>query len=242
MKFKNLKPIAYSAVAALALVGTQFACAEIVQAGDTIHLDQKFSNLDAGVFNATASHADGSALSSGGSFLTFCLESTVGIYDTMYVKGVTNSVESTSYSWNWGWGGPVVTSTVTKTPLQAQTEWLFTQFNTNASFKNTYSSSSVMSDALQNAIWYEQGQSTSNYGSLAQNLVALANSAVKNGWTDQYNQVRVLNLYGDKNYTYQAQDQLYFVSAVPEPQTFALMLAGMGLVVAFARRRKRQTV
>jgi hypothetical protein len=42
------------------------------------------------------------------------------------------------------------------------------------------------------------------------------------------------------NYTYSdnAQDQLYMISAVPETETYAMMLAGLGLMGTIARRRK----
>lgn len=57
--------------------------------------------------------------------------------------------------------------------------------------------------------------------------------------------VRVLNLFtgrsgseGHYTYTGYSQDQLYMVTAVPEVETYALMLAGLGLVGAAVRRRK----
>ena len=37
-------------------------------------------------------------------------------------------------------------------------------------------------------------------------------------------------------------DNLVFTSAVPEPKTYALMLAGLGLMGAIARRRKAKQV
>jgi hypothetical protein len=83
-----------------------------------------------------------------------------------------------------------------------------------------------------------------NYNSdvFAKSLVAMANTNSV-GWTDQGDQVRVLNLmkkdsYG--NYTVNSQDQLYFVSAVPETETYAMMLAGLGLMGTIARRRKNK--
>nr|WP_284150493.1 PEP-CTERM sorting domain-containing protein [Curvibacter sp. CHRR-16] len=69
----------------------------------------------------------------------------------------------------------------------------------------------------------------------------MANAAVKNGWKDVGDQVRVLNLYKDNKYTQYAQDQLYFVSAVPEPESLAMMLVGVVGVAGFVRYRKRKT-
>jgi len=74
----------------------------------------------------------------------------------------------------------------------------------------------------------------------------MANAAVSSGAWSGIGNVRVLNLYGKDthgNYTVNAQDQLYMVATVPEPETYALMLAGLALVGSVARRRRRnQTV
>jgi hypothetical protein len=53
--------------------------------------------------------------------------------------------------------------------------------------------------------------------------------------------VRVLNLFQDSTYRTHAQDQIYMVSSVPEPETYAMMLAGLGLMGTIARRRKIKT-
>jgi uncharacterized protein YcgI (DUF1989 family) len=52
--------------------------------------------------------------------------------------------------------------------------------------------------------------------------------------------VRVLNLFQDSTYRTHAQDQIYMVSSVPEPGTYAMMLAGLGLMGTIARRRKNK--
>lgn len=49
--------------------------------------------------------------------------------------------------------------------------------------------------------------------------------------------MRVLNLYKDAGFTITAQDQLY-ISPVPEPETYAMLLAGLGLMGFVARRRR----
>jgi hypothetical protein len=62
---------------------------------------------------------------------------------------------------------------------------------------------------------------------------------------DGLGNVRVLNLFTQRsgsagNYTYSghSQDQLYMISAVPEVETYAMMLAGLGLMGTIVRRRK----
>lgn len=45
---------------------------------------------------------------------------------------------------------------------------------------------------------------------------------------------------GDSSYTSELRVDNISVSAVPEPETFAMLLAGLGLVGAFTRRRKAQ--
>jgi hypothetical protein len=57
--------------------------------------------------------------------------------------------------------------------------------------------------------------------------------------------VRALNLFTNydtrtKTYSGYSQDQLYMVSAVPETETYAMMLAGLGLMGTIARRRKNK--
>ncbi|MEW5789143.1 MAG: PEPxxWA-CTERM sorting domain-containing protein [Pseudomonadota bacterium] len=47
------------------------------------------------------------------------------------------------------------------------------------------------------------------------------------------------NAYGVSTWTFDANGQLVYAAAVPEPETYALMLAGLGLVGFAARRRAR---
>jgi len=72
----------------------------------------------------------------------------------------------------------------------------------------------------------------------------LFNAAKATTWTDN-GDVRVLDLWGSRsgtlgNYTFSGdhQDQLYMMTPVPEPETYAMLLAGLGLMGFVARRRK----
>jgi hypothetical protein len=249
-----------TALAVAALSACQFASAVVV-AGDYVKINSSpVGNLGGGAFLTKEVSSTGSALSGEQSFYTFCLEfkesfspssSTFSGGDTLKVAGVTNHTTNAtnSYYTSDAIAHPETGHTATQDPLSLSTEWLFTRFNTNSAFKTQILTSDSTANSFQRAIWYLEGELVNstyvaNYNSdvLATQLVAMANTNSV-GWSDTGNQVRVLNLmkkdsYG--NYTVNSQDQLYFVSAVPETETYAMMLAGLGLMGTIARRRKNK--
>jgi len=85
---------------------------------------------------------------------------------------------------------------------------------------------------MQQAIWFIEQEITSGLNTLASALVTAAGNS---GWTD-VGRVKVLNVtYLNGN---PSQDQL-FITPVPEPEIYAMMAAGLGLMGFVARRRKQ---
>lgn len=236
MNRKNLGRIARIALAAAALTGAQWASAEVV-AGTIVKFADGIGNSPGGAFNGSV--VSGASGAWNNSFQSFCLEYKENIsFNTNFkVASVTNHTVNA-----------VGTYATTQDPISSQTAWLFTQFfTTNLSNNSLWGnvSQSTKNTAMQQAIWSLENESFGTMSSLASNYVALANAAVaSNEWSGIGN-VRVLNLFSQDRYgayTKHAQDQLYMVSAVPEPETYALMLAGLGLVGTIARRRKAKAV
>ena len=212
-----------------------------------------------GVFNAVGT----SALNGAQSFQTFCIEFSEHIsYDRdFYVGSVTHA--STRGGVSGGIADPGLPNGVGD-PISAQTAFLYTNFRNNTLTGFT-ANQAASGNALQLAIWYLEEEigsggafASSPYASsitsaystylggagvttLAESFVALANAAVAEGgsWYGKgIGSVRALNLYADSSYTQHAQDQLY-LQPIPEPETYAMMLAGLGLVGFVAARRRR---
>ena len=243
MKNKHFGQLARAALVVATAMGAQFASAEVV-AGSFIKLFDGVGNNPGGAFNGSV--VSGASGSWNNSFQSFCVEYKETIsFDTPYlVQGVTNHTVNKTGTYGT-YSGSEVGHTSTQDPISSQTAWLFTQFFNNGLSNSALwgtGSQSTKNTALQQAIWSFEGEQAfgSQLNSLAATYKVNANNAIVNGWSGIGN-VRVLNLFGfdttTHRYSKNAQDQLYMVSAVPEPETFAMMLVGLGLMGAIARRR-----
>ena len=242
MNKTNLHRFVRTAIAATALLGAQFASAADVATGSVVKLGNGTGSL-AGVFNGSVVSGPGA----GGSFLSFCLEKYefFGSHtQSLYVASVSTATQNSLVSSIAGTPNTTTNSfgTSTSDPLSAQTAYLFTQFYGNQA---AYAGTESLANSMQRAVWFLEGELAGNDLTQYNNdtkavaWVSAANAAVTSGSWNGLGNVRVLNLYTDAGFTRHSQDQLYMVSSVPEPETYALMLAGLGLMASVVRRRSQ---
>lgn len=218
-----------AALVVAAFVPTQAGAAPVsVVAGDKVKL---YDILGEGTTSGGAFKVDVQGKGGSDDFHTFCLEHnesfsygellTVLAVNTGAVKGGVSGQTSANFD-----------------PLDGRTAWLYTQYSSGSLAGYAYDNAS--GNALQNAIWFLEDEIGSVSG-LAQTFVTAANASgwstlVGSTWvTNTIGNVLVLNLvHADGTVS---QDQLY-ITAVPEPETYAMLLAGLGLMGFVARRRK----
>jgi len=215
-------------LAAVALLGSQVAFAQFnVVANDQIKFADGPGAHPGGAFNITV--YDQNTTTVKGSFQSFCLEKNEYMDYTNFFKvaGVSTSAK------NGGVGGAVAGAD----PLDVRTAWLYTQYIENPSALGAISgwnaaNAEARGTAMQQAIWFIEEEITGGLNTLASLLVTAAGNS---GWTD-VGRVKVLNVtYLNGN---PSQDQL-FITPVPEPEIYAMMAAGLGLMGFVARRRKQ---
>jgi len=170
-----------------------------------------------------------------GSFVSFCLETNE---DIDYGPSYTVTLNSVAIKGgdgvlaNAGLGDVNGTAGVSD-PLSNATAWLFSSYL--AGTLSGQSASDASANKAQTAIWFLENESLGSTNSWATDAIAAVNA----GWTNPSGatHVYVLNLK-DANGVL-SQDQLY-VAAIPEPETYAMLLAGLGLMGFVARRRQRK--
>lgn len=241
---KNFGTLVRSTLAVALLVGTQWAAATVVT-GTIVKFADGVGEGSGGAFNGSV--VSGASGTWNNSFQSFCVEynEPLSFGSSYRVAGVTDHTVNAAGAYGT-YSGTESGHTSTQDPISASTAWLFTQFFTT-NLSNTAiwgnGSQATKNTAVQQAIWSLEGEPSGTVNSLAASYISLANAAVSSGAWSGIGNVRVLNLYGQDshgNYTVSAQDQLYMVSAVPEPETYALMLTGLVLVGGIARRRRNK--
>lgn len=198
-----------------------------------------------GAFVLTAWNSTGTAVK--GSFESFCLEKSeyMNYGGPAYATGPVFKVDSISTEAKAGGGGQI-SSPYPHDPLNAKTAFLYTNYIETPSALGAVTGWTTASlydrgTAMQQAIWTIEEEISSTSNTLANDLISFASAS---GWTDT-GRVKVLNLTwfsgGGSSYptgTF-AQDQLYIETPVPEPETYAMMLAGLGLIGFLGKRRRR---
>lgn len=212
--------------AALLLCSFAIGAAPLIEAGDKIRLYDGPGTTGGGEFwvDVLGTGATGTINASNNDFITFCLEKNE-TFNSYGQDLKVAAVNTAAVSGGVAGGNP--------DPLSAATAWLYTSFvdGTLAG----YSPTSTLANSLQKAIWYLEEEIA--WSELDAQAATWVNAANASGWTDIGN-VRVLNLLKWNGSAWVAsQDQLY-VTPVPEPETYAMLLAGLGLLGFFARRRK----
>lgn len=240
------------AVAAVFAAQAAWAAPLKLTDGDTIKLDRV--GAFGGGFGGGEFRVSGVSVlnGAGDSFLTFCVEYSEHIsLNTNYYVGINTQAVQGGLGVS-GYGSPDPDGVLNSyDPLSKGTAWLYTQFRNNTldtshGVAYNFAPDNAHANSLQLAIWSLEDELKASTGTLAAfnaDLVAQdwASVAKTQGalWSDTGN-VRVLNLYDTyANGTFggNRQDQLY-LAPVPEPGTYAMMLAGLALMGFIVRRRR----
>lgn len=229
--------LAFALTAATGVAGA----ATSVQVGDILKVNDSFGGNGGGEFTLSA------VTGNSPSFQTFCLEYNEGVYygENLTVKKINIGAK------NGGAGGATPDPDGgTWDKISAQTAYLYTKFIsqsllTSYDYGNTAQHNADAS-ALQLAIWDLEGETANasvlslfNANAKAQAFKAEAVAAVSSYQWWGIGNVRALNMLRQDGVT-DGQDMLY-LTPVPEPETYAMLLAGLGLMGFVARRRKKST-
>ncbi len=219
----NLKS-GFLALATATVLFVAQGAAAAVSVGDLIKFADGPGASPGGSFLITDFDSTGTV--SKGSFYSFCVEYNEFMSFGPFYKVADISTEAR----NGGVAGG------SPDPLDVRTAWLYTQYIESPSALDAVTgwaaaNAEAKGTAMQNAIWFLEQEITSVSG-LAGLLVTAAGNS---GWTDT-GRVKILNLTTLAGGV--AQDQLY-ITPVPEPEIYAMMGLGLGLMGFVARRRKQ---
>jgi hypothetical protein len=168
-----------------------------------------------------------------GSFASFCLEKSEFLnFGPSYIATFNNAaIAGGGVLANAGLGDVAGTAGVSD-PLSNATAWVYSNY-LEGTLSGQVVGSAASADKAQDAIWFLE-----NEGGANNTWAQAAITAVNNGWVNPTGggHVYVLNLTDQAGGLH--QDQLY-MAPVPEPETYAMLLAGLGLMGFVARRRKR---
>lgn len=181
------------------------------------------------------------------SWQTFCVERNEYVSPPGNYYGDLNTFATRGGAGgNDGTEGP---SGMASDTLDARTAYLYQNFRLGT-LLTSYSNGAPRGDdagALQNAIWYLEGELSSISGKAVQfyneaveatELGTLYDGGATDGHTtwSGLGRVRVLNLWGDVNRTQYQQDQLALLPQVPVPGAVLLGVIGLS-TIAWIRRR-----
>jgi len=232
---QNTIKVGLLAVAAAMLFATQVALGAVplVEVGDKVKFADSFGSSPGGAFELTVYDSSGAIAK--GSFQSFCIETNENIsFGPLFGVGDISTMARLG-----GSGGS--TGSPSRDPLDPRTAWLYTQYIENTGALNSVTgwgaaSADARGTAMQQAIWrIEEESQYINSNSLADALITAASAA---GWQDT-GRVYVLNML-NRSGGY-AQDQLYIAPMIPEPEIYAMLGIGLGLVGWVGRKKKLLT-
>jgi len=259
---KNTIKLGLIALAVAGVMGAQTVSAAPMTLTDGDQIKLNWVGNYGGAHGGGAFTASGLGADSGGdTFLTFCLEFTEHIsLNTAYFVDVNTQAVGGGSGVSGTYAGDVNGVSGSNDPLSAATAWLYTQFrdvsNNPLGVYGFTQNNAASHNAMQLAIWKLENEISStfntaafssyNSSTLAQSLVSAAIGATTGAnpsWSGLGN-VAVLNLYTSYTngvFSGNSQSQLYN-TPVPEPEIYAMMGLGLGLMGFMARRRKQAAV